>query len=40
MSILEQVQQIETRLSERCYTMSTEDMEKRDREMKEKMGKM
>ena len=40
MSILEQVQSIETMLPERYYTMSTEDMEKRVREIKEKMGKM
>ncbi len=40
MSILEQVQPIETMLPERYYTMSTEDMEKRVREIKEKMGKM
>ena len=40
MSILEKVQPIETMLPERYYTMSTEDMEKRVREIKEKMGKM
>ena len=34
------VQPIETMLPERYYTMSTEDMEKRVREIKEKMGKM
>lgn len=39
MSILEKVQPIETMLPERYYTMSTEDMEKRVREIKEKMGK-
>ncbi|MCV5403280.1 quinolinate synthase NadA, partial [Escherichia coli] len=38
MSILEKVQPIETMLPERYYTMSTEDMEKRVREIKEKMG--
>ena len=36
MSILEKVQPIETMLPERYYTMSTEDMEKRVREIKEK----
>lgn len=39
MSILEKVQPIETMLPERYYTMTTEDMEKRVREIKEKMGK-
>ncbi|EMA6342826.1 quinolinate synthase NadA [Bacillus cytotoxicus] len=39
MSILEKVQPIETMLPARYYTMSTEDMEKRVREIKEKMGK-
>ena len=39
MSILEQVQPIETMLPERYYTMSTEDMEKRVREIKRKWGK-
>lgn len=39
MSILEKVQPIETMLPERYYTMSTEDMEKRVREIKEKWGK-
>ena len=38
MSILEKVQPIETMLPERYYTMSTEDMEKRVREIKEKWG--
>ncbi len=38
MSILEKVQPIETMLPERYYTMSTENMEKRVREIKEKMG--
>ena len=40
MSILEKVQPIETMLPERYYTMSTENMEKRVREIKEKMGKL
>ena len=38
MSILEKVQPIETMLPERYYTMSTEDMEKLVREIKEKWG--